>query len=185
MPKTNVSESVLKLQGNKKTTTRIDAARKVDEALLNWSSGDETVANPFPGIKLHKTESKEDVIGKVLSSWGGADWAQRDKALQKKIDHEKTTKGFQDKAFPGIEVHDDSLQDISVLPGAQKTKSSSAPASSSSSTASSPRGKPQQPTSSGRNKQPPRKKKKKSSTSNIAGKQTPKKRRQRRKSTKS
>ena len=94
----------------------IETARKVDEALAQWSGEDPSVIHPFPGIKLHKQESKEDMVQRALSSWAGQNWQEKDAAVA--VEVSKKARVIP-KAFPGIDLHDDSVRNLAELPGAK------------------------------------------------------------------
>lgn len=104
---------------------RVDTAKVVDEALRTWSGGDASVSNPFPGIKLHRHESREEMFERAMSAWAGSDWQRKDAEAAEVVKKKHASQTFVPKAFPGIELHDEHVQDLRNLPGA-KTLSASA-----------------------------------------------------------
>jgi len=98
---------------------RVDTAKVVDEALRTWSGGDASVSNPFPGIKLHRHESREELFERAMSAWAGSDWQKKDAEAAEVVKKKHASQTFVPKAFPGIELHDEHVQDLRNLPGAK------------------------------------------------------------------
>ena len=80
----------------------VDTARKVDEALAQWSGEDPSVSNPFPGITLHQKESTEDILQRALESWAGSDWQRKEAIVANQV--KKKHLSGSPKAFPGIDL---------------------------------------------------------------------------------
>jgi hypothetical protein len=112
VPVTNILDEVIGSPRGKSMS--VVKAKKMDDALATWSGNDPQISNPFPGVKLHRSESKEEAFSRALENWAGGDWKQREQLAKRQAKAEIERGKFVPKAFPGIAMHDEK-EDFEVL----------------------------------------------------------------------